>query len=254
MKIKYALICCLPFLVTACQNMPFSSEQSKIAVAEQLTAKQVHALVDYTWSHQANPNLPPIEVNFEGENRFSVATGCNQQSGTWQIVGQRLQTGPLRSTLMMCDPARMAQEKQSQSLFGDAQLRVNLDLRSTEQPVLTLKDKQGVSYQFTGRMKPEAKYQSEGETVFLEIAPETKPCPADASKQCFVVREITYNAQSVKQTSPTWFAEPIDIEGYKHDASTRKIIRTKRFQTKTTPASNVYIYDMTVEQEIIPKK
>lgn len=253
MKAKYLLLCCLPFLLPACHNMPLSSALSKTTVAEQLTAKQLQTLVNYTWSYQANSNLPAIEASFDGDNVLSIATGCNQQNGTWQAIGESLHTGLLRSTMMMCDPARMAQEKLSQTIFSDSHLRVKFDSNSSE-PVLILETQQGMRYTFKGKMKPEAKYQSTGETVFLEVSPTTKPCLKDSSKPCYMVREVTYNAQSVKQVNPTWFTQAIDIEGYQHDPSVRKIIRTKRFKTQTTPSNDVYIYDMTVEQEVITQK
>ena len=47
-------------------------------------------------------------------------------------------------------------------------------------------------------MTPEAKYQSEGKTVFLEVAPETKSCTGVAPQTCLQVREVKYDDKGVK--------------------------------------------------------
>jgi hypothetical protein len=46
------------------------------------------------------------------------------------------------------------------------EINTNLD-----QPSLTLSDANGQKYTFLGKMTAEAKYQSEGKIVFLEISP-----------------------------------------------------------------------------------
>ena len=63
---------------------------------------------------------------------------------------------------------------------------------------MTVSDAQGQKYTFTGKMTPEAKYQSEGKTVFLEVAPETKSCTGVAPQTCMQVREIKYDDKGVK--------------------------------------------------------
>jgi hypothetical protein len=47
-------------------------------------------------------------------------------------------------------------------------------------------------------MTAEAKYQSEGKIVFLEISPQTKSCTGVAPQTCMQVREIKYDDKGIK--------------------------------------------------------
>lgn len=56
----------------------------------------------------------PATLTFsaEGEQtgRLSGSSGCNRYFASYTLTGDRLRIGPLGSTRMMCDPARMEQE------------------------------------------------------------------------------------------------------------------------------------------------
>lgn len=253
MNKKYLLICVLPFLLPACQSLPqHHTVQHTMHNTQKNTANLHQTLSDYTWSYQAQKNLPDIRINFDKDQTFSISTGCNQQGGSWQLSGQAITTSVLRSTMMMCSPQLMLQEKQSADLFGQSQLNVQVNFDEKEIPQLQIIDKNGRTYQFQGHIKPEAQYKSEAEIIFLDIAPTTKPCSGNPNTSCLQVKEIKYNDQGIQTyIDQDWKTLPESIQGYQHDPKIKKTIRIKRFHNKDNAPQFIYIYDMTVQQEMI---
>ncbi|MBF7688386.1 META domain-containing protein [Acinetobacter rathckeae] len=253
MNNKYLLLAVLPFLFAACQNLPQQhTNKPNTMLTENKAIHLSQTLTDYYWSYQTQNNLPNITVNFDKNQRFNIATGCNQQGGTWQLKDQALTTSPLHSTLMMCSPELMLQEKRSADLFSQAQLKIQMSHDQAHTPQLQLTDKNGKTYLFKGEIKPEAQYQSEGEIIFLAIAPEAKPCLTNPNAECLQVKEIKYNDQGIQSDiDQNWKILPESIQGYTHDPKMKKVIRVKRFKSKEAPLKYAYIYDMTVQQDIL---
>ena len=214
------------------------------------------ALTSYNWTYQPEGSKEPILLNFSND-RIGIDSGCNRQGTSWKIENGQLLTGDLVSTQMACDPVLMKQEQFSSSLFQKRSIPFELNLANPAQPTLILKDTQGQSYTFKGNMTPEAQYQSQGETIFLEIAPETKSCTGVAPQTCLQVREIKYDDKGMKtQVDKDWTLFYDHIEGFKHDPNQRVIVRVKRYERKNIAADQskyAYVHDMTVEQETIKK-
>lgn len=210
------------------------------------------ALTNYTWTYQPQGSPRPIVLSFS-QDRLSIDTGCNRQSTSLNIQPHQFTTSALVSTQMACDAVLMKQEQLSSSIFQKRTIPFEMNLADPQQPTLTLTDAQGQSYTFAGKMTPEAQYQSQAETIFLEISPETKSCTGVAPQTCLQVREIKYNEQGVKtQVDKDWTLFYDNIEGFQHDPNQRVIVRVKRYERKTPAADQskyVYIHDMTVEQE-----
>ncbi|MGB8810757.1 MAG: DUF4377 domain-containing protein, partial [Acinetobacter calcoaceticus] len=103
----------------------------------------------------------------------------------------------------------------------------------------------------------EAKYQSEGKTIFLEVAPQTKSCTGVAPQTCMQVREIKYDDKGVKTyADKNWSLYYGQIEGFEHNPDQRVILRVKRFEVKNPAAdqsSLADVLDMVVEQELVKK-
>ncbi len=159
--------------------------------------------------------------------------------------------------MMACEPALMKQEQFSSSLFQKRAIPFELNTTNADQPTLTILDAQGQKYTFTGKMTPEAKYQSEGKTVFLEVAPETKSCTGVAPQTCLQVREVKYDDKGVKTyADKNWSLYYGQIEGFEHNPNQRVILRVKRFEVKNPAAdqsSQADVLDMIVEQEMVKK-
>ncbi len=85
---------------------------------------------------------------------------------------------------------------------------------------------------FTGKQTAESKYQSQAETVFLEISPETKTCSAGVARmECLQVREIKYAENGVKtQVDKTGRYSIIISMASLITLKSVKIVRVKRFR------------------------
>ncbi|KAA8730991.1 DUF4377 domain-containing protein [Acinetobacter qingfengensis] len=238
-------------LLSACQT-PLSSSDH---VAHKMTSHSdlAQTLQQYTWSYQPKNTKQPIIVRFN-QKQLGVYAGCNHMSTAFEISDQNLTTQNLVSTMMACDAQLMAQEKFAAQLFDQQKIQLTLLSTATTQPILRLTTATGQHYDFIGTMTPETKYQSQGETVFLEIDPQTQSCTGVAVQQCLKVREIKYNQQGIKTLVGDWqlFYQP--IEGYQHSNQVRVVLRVKRY-TIANPAADqskfAYVKDMVVEQQSI---
>lgn len=258
MKIAFATIALsIAATLTACQSIAPNSTSSAVeATSMNADAKLTTILAAHTWSYQPSDSTTPIVLSFNAQN-LNVATGCNNAFGAVKVKNSTLEVGRLASTMKMCEPALMAQEKFATDLFKDAKLAISVDQSEPMQPVLTLQAANGQKYQFIGTQTAETKYQGEGERIFLEVAAETKPCTGVAPQQCLQVREIKYNDSGIKTSVGEWQLFYGNIEGFEHNPNIRTVLRLKRF-TLANPAADqskyAYVHDMTVEQEMIKAK
>ncbi|MCF9034233.1 META domain-containing protein [Acinetobacter nectaris] len=257
MNKKYFLLAILPFALSACQSFPTHLKKNEAMIVETQSPNLLQTLSDYTWTYQSSEKLPPIVLDLDTQKRILIKTGCNNLMGSWQFDGKQINTAPLAATRMLCPPEFMAQEHTALQFFNQAQLNASIDIANPVHPLLTLENKAGQKITFKGEIKPEAKYKSTGEVVFLEVSPIKKPCPNGNTRTCLQVKQVKYDEQGIQtQVDQSWQILPVEIQGYQHDPSLRKIIRVKRFNTKpqTTTPEYAYIYDMTVEQDVASQK
>ena len=257
MKLKYLAIALFPLALAACQSGDIQKAGDvAMSVLQQQNASKT--LSSYQWSYLLAGSSAPIVLNFD-EQRLSIATGCNTQGGSWKAENNILVTGNMMSTNMMCSPALMKQEAFSASLFQVGKTPFVLNTTDVENPTLTLVSPTGEKIVFTGKQTAESKYQSQGETIFLEISPETKTCSTGVARmECLQVREIKYAENGVKtQVDKDWTLFYNSIEGYTHNPKERQIVRVKRFEIANPAADQskyAYVKDMVIESEIIKSK
>ena len=75
--------------------------------------------------------------------------------------------------------------------------------------------------------------------------------------QCLKVREIRYGDNGVKTYASDWQNFYSEIEGYKHEAGVRNVLRLQRYKRQNVPAdasSFAYKLDMVVESETVKPK
>lgn len=255
MKFKYLALAVLPFALAACQSGDIQTLGDTAVKVLQQQSNANQTLSAYQWSYQPAGSTKPIVLNFD-EQRLSIATGCNTQGSSWKIENGLLSVGSLMSTQMMCSPELMKQEQFSTALFQERKVPFVLDTANPEKPTLTLIAATGEKVVFTGQMTAETKYQSEGQTIFLEISPETKECSAGViKKQCLLVREIKYADNGVKtQVDKDWTFFYDDIEGFTHRPNERQVVRIKRYEIKNPAADQskyAYVQDMIIERESV---
>ena len=252
MKIKYLVLALLPLSLIACQ----SAQNITDSVITQMSTTAEKILTEYTWSYQPADTKKPIVLSFS-KDRLSIDSGCNRQGTTWKVENDLIITGDMFSTEMACEPALMKQEQFAADLLQKREISFDVNTSNPDQPSLVISDTKGQKYTFIGTMTPEAKYQSEGKTVFLEISPETKSCVGVAPMTCMQVREIKYDDKGIKTYAhKDWSLYYGQIEGFKHNPEQRVIVRVKRFEIKNPAAdqpSQADVLDMVVEQELVKK-
>ena len=252
MKIKYLVVALLPLSLMACQTVQNVTDN----VISQINTTAAKNLTEYNWTYQGSKASKPLVLSFDDNQRLSIQTGCNNQGGTWKVEGNTIVTSPLASTMMACADDLMQQERLSADIFSEKKVPFTLSTQN-DQTILTITDSKGQKYTFLGKMTAEAKYQSEGKIVFLEISPQTKSCTGVAPQTCMQVREIKYDDKGIKTyADKNWSLYYGQIEGFKHNPEQRVIVRVKRFEIKNPAAdqsSIADVLDMVVEQEIVKK-
>lgn len=194
----------------------------------------------------------PVQLDFR-DGRVNVSNTCNRMGGRFTLEGTRLTIGDLASTLMACtDPKLMALD----GAVGKAlQAPLTAALQAGATPMLTLTSPAGDALTFRGEPTAETRFGGPGETVFLEIAPQSKPCthPLVPNRQCLQVREVHFDDKGLRTGEQEgWQPLYQDIEGFDHVEGTRNVVRLKRYTMRNPPAdasSVAYVLDMVVESE-----
>lgn len=258
MKIKYLALALIPFALAACQST--TTQQIKDVVSNVVTQQNAaQILPNYNWSYQPDGTNHPVTLSFlQKDQLLSIDTGCNMQGTSWKIENNQLVTGNVASTMKACEPALMKQEQQTGKIFNQAKIPFNITWNNEEQPVLNLTTATGEKISLIGEMTDEAKYQSAGEIIFLEVAPETRSCVGVGPQTCLQVREIKYDANGLKtHADKEWSNFYSSIKGFEHKANQRNVLRVKRFEIKNPAADQskyAYVLDMVVESEQVKAK
>ncbi|MDV2467754.1 META and DUF4377 domain-containing protein [Acinetobacter chinensis] len=254
MKLRYLALALFPLTLAACQSGDIQKlgDTAVKVLQQQGTAEQT--LNAYQWSFQPTGTKQPIVLSFK-DQKVGISSGCNNMFGGAKVENGVLVTGNLASTNMMCSPELMKQEAFAASLFQSGKTAFVLDTANSDAPTLTLISPAAGKVVFTGKLTPEAKYQSAGETIFLEISPQTKSCTGVAPQTCLQVREIKYAENGVKtQVDKDWTLFYSNIDGFTHNPNERQVVRIKRYEIKNPAADQskyAYVQDMIIEREAI---
>ena len=251
-KISTAML--LAVGLSACAN----SSGDKMTNSSSLTAYHwsMDQAVDASGNSDAQwlraEGATPATLNFS-KDRLGVSGLCNVMGAGYTVKGSAIDIEPLVSTMMMCaDEDLMRYEQNFGQRLAEAstwQLK-----QSTAEPSLTLNFDNGAKWTLKGTPTAETKYGSTGETVFLEVAAETKPCthPLINDFQCLQVRTVNYDEQGLKQGHGEWQNFYDSIEDYQHTPGVRNVLRVKRYENKNAAAdqsTHAYVLDMVVETE-----
>lgn len=197
----------------------------------------------------------PIRIHFD-KNRFAVENTCNRMGGTYTLLqDSTLSFGRMAATMMLCsnDKLNRLDQKVHSVLQGD----FSYFLSVSEKPKLVLKKSDGETLHFSGVPTPETRYGSAGETIFLEVAAQTRACshPLNPTKPCLQIREIYYDKSGIKTGNSGDFENLYQpIEGYTHTPGIRNVLRVKRFKVQNPAAdasSIAYVLDLVVESEVV---
>ena len=205
---------------------------------------------DTQWLRADSTNTATLSFS---ENSLGISGLCNAMGADYRVDGSTIKIAPVVSTMMMCaDDALMRYERSfGQRLTAASTWQIE---EATDEASLTLGFEDGAQWTLKGVATAETKYGSTGETIFLEVASETKPCnhPLIDDYQCLQVRHVEYSDQGLKQGHGEWQHFYDSIENYEHTPSVRNVLRVKRYESKNAPAdssSYAYVLDMIVESE-----
>jgi len=195
-----------------------------------------------------------LQLDF-ADSGLSVSNACNRMGANVALDDDRLTVDQVISTMMACADAQLtAREREiGQRLPGTHRLA----LTGGESPRLTLQLENGDVLVFEGVPTPATRYGGEGETVFLEIAPERVACshPLIPEQRCLQTREVQYDDEGVRSPGDAeWTPLYQDIEGFTFEDGVRNVVRVQRFDVADPPAdapSQAYVLDMVVESESV---
>ncbi len=265
---KRPLLLMLTTALAACAQTPRDSAVDAPAAAPATRSSgtaQPSLLTDYRWRlAQANDaqgqrldalfvsSGQPVQFDFRN-GKLAVGNTCNGMSGAYTVIGDQLKVGALISTKKACaDAALMALDQEiGKRLRGP----LTLSMRADDKPRLTLASASGDRLMFIGEPTADTYYGSTGETVFLEVGPQTVPCrrPPIGDAQCLQVRQIRYDGNGVRIGTGGEFRDFFDsIAGYTHAPGVRNVLRVKRYKIADPPAdASAYAYalDLVVESE-----
>lgn len=248
----------LPLALAACATTP---------AAEPPAAPDAATLAAYHWQLDSATNRAgariddlfvrpdrPLELDFAA-GHISVRNSCNAMGGSYRIDAGALVAGPFVHTMMACADPMLNHLDQAISarLTGKPALALTSKGGRHE---LQLRTADGDTLGFAGVPTAQTRYGSAGDTVFLEVAPQTVPCqhPLMPNAQCLDVREVHYDAQGLKTGTPGAWQPLARIEGFTHVDGTRNVLRVKRYALKHPPADDApgvaYVLDMVVESDI----
>lgn len=248
--------------LSACQtpNLVINEIEQKTVIFDDMPTSAASnlnsALMNHKWSLKAAVNKQnqkmdtlislkkPAKLSFSaGVASFDV--GCNSMNAHYQLNNRTLTTGMIRSTQMYCADLNAAEQTLSSLMAGDSQLAVN-----GNQLMQTTANGSTLTWQ--GELTDQAKY-GEGETLFLEVAPQIQSCYSGINNQCLKVREVYYDDNSLKSGYGEWRLFDKSIKGYRHDPEYRKLLRVKKYVTDPVDVKGkqlVYVLDMVVETEV----
>ncbi|KLJ00780.1 META and DUF4377 domain-containing protein [Luteimonas sp. FCS-9] len=199
----------------------------------------------------------PLQLDFR-DGGVQVRNACNRMSANVALDDDRMTVDQVISTLMACPDERLAtlEREIGQRLPGTHRLAI----AAGEPPRLTLQLDDGDVLTFDGAPTPATRYGSEGEQVFLEIAPERVACshPLIPDQRCLQTREVRYDADGVRvpDDDAPWTPLYQEIEGFTHEDGVRNVARVQRFDLRDPPAdapAQAYVLDMVVESETVAR-
>jgi len=166
----------------------------------------------------------------QGQNTLSYSVGCNTISAAYQLQGHTLIIDEGMSTKMSCSELDSAENTLSTLMLGNSELKVT----QSDSPVLTQFTSDNATLVWSGRLTPQAKYNSKGEAVFWVVNPKKVDCEMNNDKQCLQIKPVTYDNQGIKTHEGKWRTFAGEIDGYHHDGTHEEVLRLQRYQLGTS--------------------
>ena len=195
------------------------------------------------------------------QDTLSYSVGCNMVSAAYELQGHTLSIEEGMSTKMSCSDLDMAENTLNTLMLGNSELKIE----QSDSPVLTQFTNDNVTLVWNGRLTPQAKYNSKGETVFWAVNAKEVNCDMNGEKQCLQVRPVTYNDQGIKVREGKWRVFAGEIDGYQHDGMLEEVLRLQRYRLEnnelieadettenvTDDEKYAYVLDAVIESSVV---
>ncbi|RZL63012.1 MAG: META domain-containing protein [Variovorax sp.] len=259
----------LAALMTACSAAP-PGKPAPASVPAPAAADPVRVLEGHHWQLIAafdadgqpvrtwrQPDRPVLQLDFQ-EQRLAVRNLCNVVGAAYALDGATMKVGQPMSTKKACaEPGLMALEQRVAAQLPRAQAYTLGAAQPTGKPTLALRFSDGSRWQLLGQPTPATRYGSAGERAFFEVAPQQVACnhPLMRDATCLRVRELRLDDAGRKQVVGDWRILQGGIEGYRHEAGIRNVLRVQRYsmarngQLPADAPSHALVLDMVVESE-----
>jgi hypothetical protein len=252
--------------LTACTTTPSASTMTESSVnktlqafhwdlekADDLSGRTLPAFT--ALAPQRIVRLSFIGGEKPGDQRVVVDKLCNAMGAGYQLNGMDITISRPVSTMMACADSQLMQLEQTVGAQISRVTRVHLG-QDANPPRLMLQFNDGSRWHMVGKATNATRYGSAGETLFLEVGPQLKPCSHGVVRnaQCMQVREVKYNSAGIKTSTGEWSHFYGNIEGFSHETGTRQVLRVKRYTIQNPPADAsryAYVLDMRVETELV---
>ena len=208
---------------------------------------------------------------YQGENTLSYSVGCNTMSAAYQLQGHTFTIEDGMSTKMSCGELDKAENNLSQLMQGESQLTLVTDSSSknddskndrpkdvnpkSDKPILTQVTSDAATLVWEGKLTPQAKYNSRGETVFWAINAKKIACAHNSLEMCLQVKPITYDDQGIKSSEGKWAVFTGEIDGYQHDGMYNEVLRLQRYPLDDKEKAEegeeyAYVLDAVIESAV----
>jgi len=177
-----------------------------------------------------NSQVTLVFNEHQGQNTLSYSVGCNTISAAYQLQGHTLIIDEGMSTKMSCDELDSAENTLSTLMLGNSELKVT----QSDSPVLTQFTSDNATLVWSGRLTPQAKYNSKGEAVFWAVNAKKVDCEMNNDKQCLQIKPVTYDNQGIQTHEGKWRTFAGEIDGYHHDGTHEEVLRLQRYQLGTS--------------------
>lgn len=260
----------LAALMTACSATPPDKRTAAPAAPTTAAADTVRVLEGHHWQLIAafgadgqpardwrQPDRPVLQLDFQ-DQRLTVRNLCNIVGAGYTLDGATMKVGQPMSTKMACaEPGLMALEQRVAAQLPRVQSYTLGTAQPTGKPTLALAFSDGSRWQLLGQPTPATRYGSAGERAFFEVAPQQVACnhPLMRNAVCLRVRELRFDDAGRKQVVGDWRILQGGIEGYRHEAGIRNVLRVQRYsmarngQLPADAPSHALVLDMVVESE-----
>lgn len=191
------------------------------------------------------PGRPAPQLSFQGD-RVTVGNLCNVIGAGYSADNGAMRIAQPVATLRACpEPGLTALEQRISARLPQANRYEIRAVPGGAAPTLVMQFNDGSRWELAGMPTAATRFGSQGERVFLEVAPMEVPCRAGGGT-CLSVRDVRFDEQGIRRSTGEWRVFEGQIDGFRHQPGMRNVLRLQRYPSG---GGYAYVLDMVVESE-----